>query len=183
MSTGAQSSPVVRGSFLSTTNTSWPWYAIRVKPKFEKVVAQSLLSKGMPSFLPTYRERRRWSDRVKVVELPLFAGYLFCSLDVRHRLPVLQMPGVLYFVTFDGEPAPVDPVELETLQQAVVSGAGLGPWPYLKEGQRVVVARGPIRGRSGILLKIRDECRLIISITLLQRSVAVEIDREAVRPA
>lgn len=183
MSTGAQSSPVVRSSSLPTTNTSWPWYAIRVKPKFEKVVAQSLLSKGMPSFLPTYRERRRWSDRVKLVEMPLFSGYVFCSLDVSRRLPVLQTPGVFHFVAFDGEPTPVDPDEIAALQQAVSAGAGVAPWPYLKEGQRVVVARGPMRGRSGILLKIRDEYRLIISITLLQRSVAVEIDREAVRPA
>ncbi len=160
-----------------------PWYAIRVKPRFERVVAQSLLGKGYASFLPLYKERRRWSDRVKVVELPLFAGYVFCSLDAQLRLPVLQTPGVLHFVSFDGEPAPVDPEEIASLQQAIASGAPLAPWPYLREGQRIVVSRGPMRGLSGILLRIRDEFRLVISVTLLQRSVAVEIDREAVSPA
>lgn len=182
MNAGAESSPGA-ATLEDLVQREFPWYAIRVKSKFERVVAQSLTSKGFQSFLPLYKERRSWSDRVKVVELPLFPGYVFCSLDVQRRLPALQTPGVLYFVAFDGEPAPVDSVELKTLQQAVASGRGLAPWPYLKEGQRVVVARGPMRGRSGILLKIRDEYRLIIGITLLQRSVAVEIDREAVRPA
>ncbi|MEJ5367268.1 MAG: UpxY family transcription antiterminator [Bryobacteraceae bacterium] len=182
MDAGLEPSPVVEPPAAKIQQV-WPWYAVRVKPKFERVVAQSLASKDIPSFLPLYKERRRWSDRVKLVELPLFPGYVFCSLDIRRRLPALQTPGVLHFVSFDGEPAPVDPSELETLQQAVASGTALAPWPYLKEGQRVVVARGPMKGRSGILLKIRDEYRLIISITLLQRSVAVEIDREAVQPA
>lgn len=182
MSTGVESSPV-SGTGGRNAGSKWPWYAVRVKPKFEKVVAQSLVSKGLSSFLPLYRERRRWSDRVKLVELPLFPGYVFCSLDVRQRLPVLQTPGVLHFVSFDGEPAPVEPSEIEALLRAADSGAALAPWPYLREGQRVVVARGPMKGLNGILLKVRDEFRLIISVTLLQRSVAVEIDREAVRPA
>lgn len=182
MNTGVESSPVE--AVRSPGNTvRWPWYAVRVKPKFEKAVAQSLVAKGFDSYLPLYKERRRWSDRVKVVELPLFSGYVFCNLDVRHRLPVLQTPGVLHFVCFDGEPAPVERAEIEALQRATGSGAALAPWPYLREGQRVVVARGPMKGLEGILLKVRDEFRLIISVTLLQRSVAVEIDREAVRPA
>jgi transcription antitermination factor NusG len=181
MDTGAQSSPVVDQPH-SPAAVEFPWYAVRVKPKFERVVHQNLAAKGYPSFLPLYKERRRWSDRVKLVELPLFPGYTFCSLDVRQRLPVLQTPGVLYFVSFDGEPTPVDPEEIRALQQAVASGAPLAPWPYLREGQRVAVARGPLRGLTGILLKIRDEFRLVISVTLLNRSVAVEIDREAVAP-
>jgi transcription antitermination factor NusG len=181
VSAGVESCPgiAVRSG---NAKAEWPWYAVRVKPKFERVVAQSLASKGVASFLPLYRERRRWSDRVKSVELPLFAGYVFCSLDVRQRLPVLQTPGVLHFISFDGEPAEVDREEIRALQRVAVSGAALAPWPYLREGQRVVVARGPMRGLTGILLRIRDEFRLVISVTLLQRSVAVEIDREAVRP-
>ncbi|GIU75597.1 MAG: transcription termination factor NusG domain protein [Bryobacteraceae bacterium] len=163
-------------------NVEHPWYAVRVKPRFERVVCQNLAAKDFVSFLPTYKERRRWSDRVRLVELPLFPGYVFCRLDIRQRLPVLQTPGVLHFVSFDGEPAPVDPGEIQSLQTAVCSGAPLAPWPYLREGQRVMVARGPLRGLTGILLKVRDEFRLIISVTLLMRSVAVEIDRESVRP-
>lgn len=153
-----------------------------MKPRFERAVYQNLAAKGYACFLPLYKERRRWSDRVKLVQLPLFPGYLFCSLDIRRRLPVLQTPGVLHFVSFHGEPAPVDGKEIQALQTAVSSGAPLAPWPYLREGQRVMVARGPLRGLTGILLKVRDEFRLIISVTLLMRSVAVEIDREAVRP-
>lgn len=182
MSTGVESSPVTISPGRGPA-AGWPWYAVRVKPKFEKVVAQALASKGFASYLALYRERRRWSDRVKLIELPLFPGYVFCRLDIRQRLPVLQTPGVLHFVTFDGEPAPVERSEIEALQTAASSGAALAPWPYLREGQRVVVARGPMRGLSGILLRVRDEFRLVISVTLLQRSVAVEIDREAIRPA
>lgn len=160
----------------------FPWYAIRVKPRFERVVHENLTAKGFRAFLPLYKERRRWSDRVKLVELPLFPGYVFCSLDIQRRLPVLQTPGVLHFVSFDGEPAEVDGSEIDALRTAVSSGAPLAPWPYLREGQRVMVARGPMRGLTGILLKIRNEFRLIISVTLLMRSVAVEIDREAILP-
>lgn len=182
MSAGVESSPV-EARCSASAPAAWPWYAVRVRPKFERVVAASLASKGLSSFLPLYKERRRWSDRVKLVELPLFAGYVFCRLDVRQRLPVLQTPGVLHFVCFDGEPAAVEPSEIEALQRAACSGAALAPWPYLREGQKVVVVRGPMRGLHGILLKIRSEFRLVISVTLLQRSVAVDIDREAVQPA
>lgn len=181
MSAGVESSPVEPNP-VDGPLTEWPWYALRVKPKFERTVACALAAKGMASFLPLYKERRRWSDRIKLVELPLFAGYVFCSLDVRQRLPVLQTPGVLHFVSFNGEPTPVDREEIRALQTAASSGAALAPWPYLREGQRVEVARGPMRGLQGILLRIRDEFRLVISVTLLQRSVAVEIDREAIRP-
>jgi transcription antitermination factor NusG len=166
----------------SPPQVDYPWYALRVKPHFERTVYQNLAAKGFRAFVPLYKERRRWSDRVKLVELPLFPGYVFCSLDIQRRLPVLQTPGVLHFVSFDGEPAEVNPEEVAALQAAVSSGAPLTPWPYLREGQRVIVARGPMRGLTGILLKVRDEFRLIISVTLLMRSVAVEIDREAVRP-
>lgn len=162
--------------------TAHPWYALRVRPRFEKAVFRNLCGKGLTAFLPLYQERRRWSDRVKLVELPLFPGYVFASLDIHDRLPVLQTPGVLHFVSFDGEPAPVDPGEIRALEAAARSGAPMVPWPYLREGQRVLVARGPLRGLTGILLKVRDQFRLIISVTLLMRSVAVEIDREAVRP-
>jgi transcription antitermination factor NusG len=181
MQDGAQSSSVAHLPS-PVHRTDLPWYALRVKPRFERAVFQNLAAKGFRSFLPLYKERRRWSDRVKLVELPLFPGYVFCSLDIHRRLPVLQTPGVLHFVSFDGEPAPVEQREIEALQTAVSSGAPLSPWPYLREGQQVIVARGPMRGLTGILLKVRDEFRLIISVTLLMRSVAVEIDREAVRP-
>lgn len=160
----------------------FPWYAVRVKARFERVVFEHLTGKGLRCFLPLYRERRRWSDRMKLVELPLFPGYVFCSLDIQRRLPVLQTPGVMHFVSFNNEPAPVDPLEIRNLQTATSAGVPLAPWPFLREGQRVEVVRGPMRGLTGILLKIRDEFRVIISVTLLMRSVAVEIDREAIRP-
>lgn len=160
----------------------FPWYALRVKPKLERMVLLSLTNKGYTCFLPCYRERKEWSDRLKVVEVPLFAGYVFCSLDISRRLPALQTPGVLHFVSFDREPAPVDPAEIAALQTAASSGAGLAPWPYLREGQHITVTRGPLKNLSGILLRIKRDFRLVISITLLQRSVAVEIDREDVQP-
>lgn len=182
MKDGTHLIPSVAGPESATEQLEFPWYALRVRARFERVVFQHLTGKGLRCFLPMYKERRRWSDRMKVVELPLFPGYVFCSLDIQRRLPVLQTPGVMHFVSFSGEPAPVDPVEIQNLQTATSAGAPLAPWPFLREGQRVMVTRGPMRGLTGILLKIRSEFRLIISVTLLMRSVAVEIDREAVCP-
>ena len=158
------------------------WYALRVRSKFEKTVAESLRGKGYESFLPLYAARRTWSDRVKVVELPLFTGYVFCKLDIGVRLPVLKTPGVVSFVSLGAEPTPVDAAEMDSIREIVRAGLPVGPWPYLREGQRVEVARGPLKGLRGILLTVKNERRLVVSIELLQRSVAVEVDREDLRP-
>jgi transcription antitermination factor NusG len=160
----------------------WPWYAVRVKSRFEQAVSLALRGKGYEEFLPLYRAQREWSDRVKVVELPLFAGYVFCRLDITKRLAVLQTPGVVKFVSLGPEPTAIETSEVEAIRAVLRAGLPVGPWPYLREGQHVEVCQGALKGLRGILLKVKNELRLVVSVNMLQRSVAVEVDRESVRP-
>jgi len=119
---------------------------------------------------------------VKEVEEPLFAGYTFCRLDPRHRLPVLTTPGVISIVGSHSGPTPVDDTEILALQAMLSSGLAVSPWPFLREGQSVLVRRGPLEGFEGIVLNVRNKRRLVMSIGLLQRSVSVEIERDWVMP-
>lgn len=160
----------------------YPWYAIRVRSRFERITAAGLAGKGYKPFVPTYRVRRRWSDRVKEQDLPLFPGYVFCRLDVEHRLPILATPGVLCVVAFDRRPVPIDDGEIRAIETMVNSGFRLQPWPYLKIGSKVRIEAGPLTGIEGIVITVKNHDRLVISVTLLQRSVAVEIDSNCVRP-
>jgi transcription antitermination factor NusG len=158
------------------------WYALRVKPNWERRVAEQLSRKGYQRFLPTYRCRRRWSDRWKELDLPLFPGYVFCRFDLKERLHVVQTPGVRLLVSFGRVPAPVREEEIHALQRIVNSGLQAGPWPYLRVGRRVRIEDGPLAGVEGILLEIRAKYRLVVSVTLLQRSVAVEVEGCRVLP-
>lgn len=158
------------------------WYAVRVKHQHERVVAQALTGRGVETFLPLYRSRRQWSDRVKVLELPLFAGYVFARFELPERLRVLTVPSVHYIVGFDGKPTPVRDEEIAYLQTMMRSGAPVEPWPYLREGQRVRVERGPLQGVEGILLRFKGAWRVVVGVELLQRAVAAELDRDTVRP-
>ena len=157
---------------------SWPWYAIRVRSNFEKKSAELLRQKGLEEFLPTYRRRARWSDRTKWVDHPLFPGYLFCRFDPQNWLPVLQTPGVVHAVGFGGKPVPVEPAEMESLRTLVRSSLPLFPQAFLRVGQKVLIRSGPLAGVEGILQNFEKNCRIVVSITLLQRSVSAEIDAE-----
>ncbi len=159
-----------------------PWYALRVRPRYEKQVASTLLSKGYEGFLPLYRHRSRWSDRIREVHLPLFSGYLFCRFDVNKRLPILVTPGVIQVVGIGKTPHPIEESEIETLQSIVLSGLRTEPHSYMNVGQRVRIEVGPLAGAEGILTAFRGKCRLIVSVTLLMRSVAVEVDESWVVP-
>lgn len=159
-----------------------PWYAIKVRTRGESLVSTLLQRKDYEIFLPTYQESRKYSDRIKKVDTPLFPGYLFCRLDVSQRLPVLTTPGVDYILGNNGEPEPLPELEIEAIQRVVHSGATARPWPFLKTGSRVRVEHGAFTGVEGILLTERGTDRLVLSISLLQRSVSVEIDRMWIRP-
>jgi transcription termination/antitermination protein NusG len=160
-----------------------PWYVLRVRAGREKSTASLLRHKGLLEFLPLYASCRRWSDRAKQVELPLFPGYVFCRFDAQNRLPILTTPGVVHVVGMGGTPQAVDETEVTALQRVVASGLLLQPWPFLKVGQRVIIQEGPLRHVDGILTDIKGLRNLVVSITLLQRSVAVCMDRAGVRPA
>ena len=157
------------------------WFAIRVKSRHEKAVAAIAHNKGFDEFLPLYKSCRRWSDRKKTLELPLFPGYLFCRLDPQRRLPLLTIPGVLHFVGAGKFPLPVDAQEVKAIQKAIQSGVVTEPWPYLEAGRRVTLEAGPLAGLDGILVRDSGQERLVVSVTILQRSVAVSIDRHWVK--
>lgn len=132
--------------------------------------------------MPLYTARRRWSDRVKELQLPLFDGYVFCRLNLLYRMPALTVPGVIQFVGLGKNPAPIEEHEIDALQAVVKSGLPSMPWPFLKVGQRIRVNHGPLRDVEGILRQAKGSHRLVLSVSLLQRSVAVEVDRDCVAP-
>ena len=170
------------GGGIAPNPTELPWFAIRVRPRYEKQVAQSIESKNIHTFLPLYAARHRWSDRTKEVHVPLFDGYVFCQLDPSDRMPVLVTPGVFQFVGIGKIPVPVEPSEIAALQSIVQFGSVVRPWPFLKDGERVRVDDGPLRNTEGILLRGADSDQVVVSVTLLQRSVAVKVDRAWITP-
>jgi transcription antitermination factor NusG len=167
---------------LSNASLTSQWFALTVKPQHERVAAQALESKGLEFFLPLYRARRRWSDRIKESSLPLFPGYVFCRFACGERAQVLATPSVRSVVSFGRTPAPVVEEELHAVRSILASGLLAGPWPFLNVGQTVRIEAGPLSGLEGILVQLKDVCRVVVSVQLLQRSVAVEIDRDVLRP-
>ena len=158
------------------------WYALRIKPRCEKYVDEHLRNKGYETFLPTYTAKKKWTDRTKLTTIPLFPGYTFCRFNLQSRLPILITPGVQFIVGAGKAPLPVEEQEIDALRRVVISDLPILPWPYLKVGQTVLVETGPLQGLSGVIVRIKNIDRLIVSISLLMRSVAVEISRESVRP-
>jgi transcription antitermination factor NusG len=162
--------------------TGFLWYAIHTRSKFERVAFTSLSAKGYKAFLPLYRSSRRWSDRSKELDLPLFPGYVFCAFDVQELLPIVTTPGVTSIVCAGKTPVSIPDSEIEAIQTMIRSGLHAQPWPHLAAGTKVVIEKGPLAGIEGIAMSVNKRYRLIVSVSLLQRSVAVEIDREWARP-
>jgi len=158
------------------------WYALRVKPRHEKAVAEALRVQGFEEFLPLYKERRRWSDRTKEIETPLFANYTFCRFAAQHRLGVLRVPGVVGVVRFGDRLAEVDAGEIEAVRAAAGSGRIVRPCEFLVAGQRVRIVSGPLANVEGIFQRFSGSEQLVVSVTILQRSVAVELEGDAVIP-
>jgi transcription antitermination factor NusG len=159
-----------------------PWYAIRVQSRFEAVVSTVLRGKGYEEFLPLYRSTRKWSDRIKQLDLPLFPGYLFCRFDSDRPLPVLTTPGVVRIVSAGRTPIPVPEDEIAAVRRILASGLAAQPWPFLGVGSHVVIEQGPLAGLEGMITRTNKNYRLVVSVSLLQRSVAVEIDRAWASP-
>lgn len=166
---------------IAGAESPFPWFALQVRARHEVGVANFLTGKGYETFVPLYKSRRLWSDRVKVVESALFPGYLFCRFDVNNRLPILTTPGVVQVVGVNRTPVPVNDSEVDAVQSLVASGFPSQPWPFLQAGDRVRINSGPLRGLEGLLVELKGSHRLVVSVTLLQRSVAVEIDSALVR--
>ena len=151
------------------------WYALYTAARHEKIVMQHVESRGITCFLPCYRSVRHWKDRRKELELVLFPSYVFVRIALHNRLEVLQLPGVVRLVTFNGQPAALPEDEIESLRTRL-SGGRIEPHPYLRVGRRVRVRSGPMQGLEGVIQRSGDRCRLIFSVDLIMRSVAVEVD-------
>ena len=164
------------GSVEGSSSTKQSWYALQVRSRKENYVASRITGQGYECLLPTYKCIRDWSDRRKVVEQPLFPGYLFCRFDFQQRRPLVLTPGVLQIVGNGRTPVPVSEDEIQALQLAMSSGVPKQPWPYLEVGQRVRVNYGTLAGLEGILVHLKGNHRVVLSVTLLQRSVAMEVD-------
>jgi len=160
------------------TPKEFPWYALRVRSNFEQKSGELLRQRGFEEFSPTYRRRSYWSARVKWVDRPLFPGYVFCRFDAQNWLPVLQTPGVVQAISFGGKPVPVDDGEIASLRILVCSSVPLFPRAFLHVGQKVRIKRGPLAGLEGIVEEFGKNCRIVVSVTLLQRSVSAEVDAE-----
>jgi transcription antitermination factor NusG len=162
--------------------TQTQWYVLNVKPQHEFAVGSALAERSIERFVPAYVTRRRWSDRVKTITLPLFATYVFCRFTAADRGAVLRTPGVRSVVSFAGCPAAVPDTEIEAIQRMAGSGIAVEPWPFLRAGERVRVLDGPLRGLEGLLASAADKPRVVVTVELLQRSVAVEVERAAIEP-
>ena len=159
-----------------------PWFAVQVRPRHEQTAHRALSNKGLECYLPLYSCRHRWSDRLKDLQLPLFPGYLFCRLSFRDKLLVETTPGVLHIVGWRERWLPVAESEISSIRILLASGRPVFPHPYMREGERVCVHSGPLQGLEGILLEVKNIWRVVVSVTLLKRSVSVEVDRECVSP-
>jgi len=163
---------------LSSFGERLPWFGIRTRSNYEKVAATVLKGKGYDPYLPLYRRPRAASDIQGVSEYPLFPGYVFCRFDARNRLPILMTSGVISVLGFGKEPAPIPDEEIEAIKAVLRSGLPAEPCPYLREGQRIRVRNGSLEGVEGILVKKKNQCRMVVSVTMLQRSISVEIDSD-----
>lgn len=158
------------------------WYALYTRSRHERQVVSQLERKHIEFFLPLYESQRRWKDRRVQLLMPLFPGYVFVHMALRDRLQVLTISGAVRFVAFDGRPAPLSERDVEALRQGLRQGVRVEPHPYLKIGRRVRVRSGPLAGTEGILKRKKDRFRLVLSLDLIMRSVAVEVDAADVEP-
>jgi transcription antitermination factor NusG len=152
------------------------WCAVQVKPRHEASVSASLRSRGYEDFLPVYRSTRQWSDRRKEIEVPLFAGYVFCRLDLRISWPVVTTPGVIRIVGTRSEIAMIEEREIGAIRLLVNSGRNAQPCPYWGVGDRVRIATGSLAGVEGVVVAYKNQQRLVLSVDLIQSSISVEVD-------
>ncbi|MGC1726573.1 MAG: UpxY family transcription antiterminator [Candidatus Acidiferrales bacterium] len=152
------------------------WHAVYTRHQHEKTVAQILTNKGFETLLPLYQVPRRWQDRVKLLSLPLFPCYVFLKGSFERRLDVVSTPGIHAFVLSAGQPAVIPSVEIDAIRRGVESGGRMEPHPFLKEGEWVRVKSGPLEGIQGILVRKKSQCRLVLSVEMLGKAAAVEVE-------
>jgi transcription antitermination factor NusG len=157
-------------------NSVSAWYAVYTRHQHEKTVARILTVKGFETFLPLYQTPRRWQDRVKLLSLPLFPCYVFLKGDLERRLAIATTPGIHAFVLSGGQPASISAVEIDAIRRAIESGSQVEPHPFLKTGEWVRVKSGPFEGIQGILVRKKNLYRLVLSVEMLGKAAAVEVN-------
>lgn len=158
------------------------WYAAYTCANHEKRVVEQLSERSVENYLPLYDSIRRWKDRRVNLQLPLFPGYVFVHLALCDRLRVLGIPGVAKLVGFNGAPAVIPDIEIEALKNCLRGGLLATPHPYLKVGRHVRIESGPLSGLEGILVRIKNKMRFVISIDLIQRSILLDVDAASLVP-
>jgi transcription antitermination factor NusG len=158
------------------------WYAVQVKGRQEIQVSQTLRFKGYETLVPVYKARKKWSDRSKIVELPLFPSYIFCRFDPQLQGKIISSPGVTSVVGFGRGPVPIREDEIASLKVLMASGAECNPHSFFHAGQEVEVVSGPLSGVKGIVVSNGRKMRIVISVQLIQGSVVVEVDEDCVAP-
>ena len=157
------------------------WFAIRTSLRWEFRASSELSSRGVETYLPRSSARHQWSDRSKIVDEPLFPGYLFSRFPIADRVRILQVPGVKQIVGIGSTPQPISVLQLDDLKALIATNSGLVPWPYLCSGQRIRIEHGPLAGVKGFVVHAGEGAlRIVVSLDLLQRSVAAVIDRDSI---
>src|SRR5262249_22302933 len=174
-----------RAQLANTASEDRSWFAVQTRPRHEKKVNVDLSEKGIQSFLPLHREKRRWSDRQQWVETPLFSHYVFVRIpvSVEWRARVLQTSGVVQFAGAPGRGTPVPDEQISALKTIVSQGVSIMAHEYLRVGQRVRICGGALDGIEGVLNAIQNDRTLVVSVDLIQKSVAIRIDGFEVEPA
>lgn len=158
------------------------WYAAYTKHQHEKQASNAFAQKGFEVFLPLYKAAHQWKDRTKTVSLPIFPCYVFLRTTLDRKLEILTTPGVFWLVGNAGRACPIPEIEIEAIRRITRSGAAIEPHSYLKCGENVRIQSGPLTGIKGILTRVKNRYRVVISVELLQKAVAVEVDSEIVEP-
>jgi transcription antitermination factor NusG len=158
------------------------WYATYTRSRHEKRVAEQLERKHVDYFLPSYQAVRQWKNGKARVEFPLFPGYIFVRIPLKERLQVLEVPGVVRLVGFNGLPAPLPQADIEIMRDALRKGIDAAPHPYLTVGARVRIKHGPLQGLQGILLRKKGTPRVVVSVELIMRAIAIDIDITDIEP-
>lgn len=152
------------------------WYAVYTYPRHERSVLDHLESKDLETFLPTFVTESRWKDRRVRLQTPVFPGYVFTRIHSGQRFKVLSSPGVIRILCFNGMPAAIDDAEIEAVRLCLERGTVSGPYPLLEVGDRVRVRSGVLEGLEGYISRCKNDRRLIVPITLINQSVAIEVD-------
>jgi transcription antitermination factor NusG len=176
MALAIHSQSLLNANELLSCRSEFRWYAAQVRANHDKRVGEQLAERSVEFFLPLYESVRHWKDRRVKLHLPLFPGYVLVRIELGERLQVLQVPGVARLVGFNGQPAPLEDAEIETLRRKLNGPVRAEPHPFLQIGRRVRVKKGPLEGFEGFLVRQKQKYRIVLSIDTIMRSIAAEVD-------